>query len=62
MLQCRKILKELHSCNVSLVFIKRFANTVAYCVARATSSIVDRRWSREDIPAMFADVIRKDLI
>ena len=59
---CRKLLSELHSCNVCLCFVKRSANTVAHSVAKATSSIADRMWSGVDFPAEFAYVVSKDLI
>lgn len=58
---CRRLLSELQSSNVKLRFIKRSANTVAHFVAKATSSIAVRKWSRDCIPADFADVLCKDL-
>lgn len=50
--------RELKLSNIlSLSFIKRSANTVAHCFARASYKYPDRRFGRNDIPTEFLDCI-----
>lgn len=48
--------------NVSILFIRRFANSVAHFFARASYYIVDRVIRRGDISPEFRDVILKDCL
>lgn len=59
---CRRLLLDLKVLNVSLLFVKRSANTVVDFLAKATSSIADRSWRGDDVPSELAYVLCKDLI
>ncbi|XP_074362405.1 uncharacterized protein LOC141702670 [Apium graveolens] len=53
--ECRR---EIRLSNIiSLLFIKRSANTVAHCIARASYKYPDRIFGRNDIPTEFLDCI-----
>ena len=46
---------------VSIVFVKRSANTLAHTIARASSSPADRQWSFEDLSPQIVDVLYHDI-
>lgn len=60
--ECKKLLVELESRNVTLKFVKRSANSVAHYLAKYSSSIADRTWELVDIHSDFLNVLLKDLI
>ncbi|XP_074322699.1 uncharacterized protein LOC141659673 [Apium graveolens] len=59
--ECRKLLDDLESRNVSLKFVKRSANMVAHYLARYSSSIADRSWDREKVHPDLLHVLLDDL-
>ena len=61
-LDCKRYLSELQSNNVSVKFIRQSANTLAHCLAKATSNVSDRILGVEDTSPLFQHVLLNDLI
>lgn len=61
-IDCRMLLSDLKSSNVSLQFVKHSANSVADFLAQATGETAERVWNGSDTPSSLAYVSGKDLI
>ncbi|XP_074352890.1 uncharacterized protein LOC141692045 [Apium graveolens] len=59
--ECKKLLVDVESRNVTLKFVKRSANSVALYLAKYSSFIADRTWELVDIHSDFLNVLLKDL-
>ncbi|KAL8133670.1 hypothetical protein AgCh_008927 [Apium graveolens] len=59
--ECKNLLVDLRSRNVTLKFVKRSANMVAHFLARYSSSLADRSWGMGDAHPDFIHVLLKDL-
>ncbi|KAL8104689.1 hypothetical protein AgCh_028771 [Apium graveolens] len=59
--ECKQLLSDLESRNVTLKFVKRSANKVAHFIARNSSSIADRRWDMGDTSPDLLHVLMNDL-
>lgn len=59
--ECKTLLKELRSRNVTLKFVRRSANMVAHYLARSSSSLADRRWGMRDVHPDLFRVLSDDL-
>lgn len=59
--QCKQLLVDLKSRNVTLKFVKRSANLVAHYIARYSSSIADRSWGVGDAHPDLIHVLATDL-
>lgn len=60
--ECRMTWRGLKDSNVTLRFVKRYANQVAPCLARSTCSLADHVWRVDNIHSQFYDVLVKDLV
>lgn len=61
--ECKDLLLSLKQRNVTLNFVKRSANRVAYCIARNSSSLAERMriWNRGNVHPKFSHVMLEDL-
>lgn len=59
--ECKRLLLELKSRNVTLRFVKRSANMVAHYLARYSSSLADRSWEMGEAHSEFTHVLLNDL-
>lgn len=59
--ECKRLLIELKSSNVTLSFVKRSANTVTHYLARYSSSLVDRTWDMGEAHPDLIHVLLNDL-
>ena len=55
---CKRLWKDLNL--VSIYFVKRSANEATHALAKASSSIVERTFLRDDLPSRVLDVILED--
>ena len=53
--ECKHLWKDLNS--VSINFVKRSVNEAAHALAKASSTIAERSFSRVDLPPTVLDVI-----
>ncbi|XP_074348980.1 uncharacterized protein LOC141688243 [Apium graveolens] len=59
--ECQGLLKDLHSYDVRVNFVKRSANKVAHILARNSSSIAERSWVKGDVLPHYFHVLSDDL-